>query len=224
MIVLSNQTPFAGGGNRLCFVHPDEPDRCVKVLRPHQQGHLVRQRHRIPRNLRSAKHYDDNERERRGYDYVNSIRDEAVWLHIPRYYGRVQTDIGYGSVTQLMRDFDGAISKTLRQRLYVVGRKTQPDDAYLNSINELLEFIRRTSFLSRYLTPQNILSVRLSENRERLYLIEGFGPAQWIPIVRYISILKKLKIDRIISRFEQRLKEEIVIVESEIQDKKNGND
>ena len=34
MIVLSNSTPFAEGGNRKCYVHPNNPDRCLKVVHP----------------------------------------------------------------------------------------------------------------------------------------------------------------------------------------------
>ena len=33
MIGLKKTEPFGIGGRRLCFVHPDDPDRCIKVLR-----------------------------------------------------------------------------------------------------------------------------------------------------------------------------------------------
>ena len=34
MIILSDASPFAEGGNRKCFVHPDNPNRCLKVVHP----------------------------------------------------------------------------------------------------------------------------------------------------------------------------------------------
>ena len=34
MINLDEVTPFAEGGNRMCFVHPDNPNRCLKVIHP----------------------------------------------------------------------------------------------------------------------------------------------------------------------------------------------
>ena len=34
MINLDDITPFAEGGNRMCFVHPDNPSRCLKVVHP----------------------------------------------------------------------------------------------------------------------------------------------------------------------------------------------
>ena len=33
VIELTGATPFASGDNRLCFRHPDFPDRCIKILR-----------------------------------------------------------------------------------------------------------------------------------------------------------------------------------------------
>lgn len=33
MIDLTNLKPFAIGGRRECYVHPHQPDRCLKVIR-----------------------------------------------------------------------------------------------------------------------------------------------------------------------------------------------
>ena len=32
MINLTNAIPFAEGGNRKCFVHPEDKNKCVKVI------------------------------------------------------------------------------------------------------------------------------------------------------------------------------------------------
>ncbi len=34
MLQLKTEEAFAKGGNRLCFVHPQDPSLCVKVRRP----------------------------------------------------------------------------------------------------------------------------------------------------------------------------------------------
>ena len=34
MINLDGIKPLAEGGNRMCFVHPDNPGRCLKVVHP----------------------------------------------------------------------------------------------------------------------------------------------------------------------------------------------
>jgi len=33
MITLKDKEPFTSGGNRLCFRHPANPERCLKVIR-----------------------------------------------------------------------------------------------------------------------------------------------------------------------------------------------
>lgn len=213
MIYLSDQRPFASGGHRLCYVHPEDDGKCIKVLRPETQGHLVKNRYRFPRNLRSSKHYDDNQREKRAYVYVDSFKASDVWKHIPHYYGCVETDMGSGGVTQLIRDFDGEISQPLSLRLaqMTTGQLDEPCQA---SIEEFKTFLCSTLFLFRGLTPHNVLSVRISDKQERLFLIEGFGPPEYIPLVRFIPLLAKNKIKRKFKKFEQRIQAELMEAKS----------
>lgn len=212
VINLSHQKPFAVGGHRQCFIHPEDSNKCIKVLRSERKGEIIRKQHKFPRNLRHAKHYDDNARESHGYRYISSLRKKEIWSHVPHYYGTVETDIGAGGVTELMRDFDGNISQTLRQRIGQCAQKYgELDPICRHSIREFIEFLNSTLFLSRHLTPQNILSVRVEENQERLYMIEGFGAPEWIPLVRYCSFLAKAKMKRKIMRFRERIVTEINI-------------
>tara|TARA_B100001093_G_C26259872_1_gene772295 strand:- start:28 stop:219 length:192 start_codon:yes stop_codon:yes gene_type:complete len=34
MTNLEGIVPFAEGGNKKCFIHPNKPDRCLKVVHP----------------------------------------------------------------------------------------------------------------------------------------------------------------------------------------------
>ena len=62
MIDLDGLTPFAEGGNRKCFIHPDNSDRCLKVIHP---GLLQKIRNNKPwyKRFRSLESFDDNLRE-----------------------------------------------------------------------------------------------------------------------------------------------------------------
>ncbi len=216
MIILSDKQPFAQGGNRYVFVHPQDSNKCIKILQPHRLSKFVRPYYKFPRNLRGLNHYDDNLREQKGYRYVDSIpQQHDAYKHIPHYYGLVKTDIGYGSVSQLMRDYDGNISKTLRQYLqgFVAGTE---DKTYIDHVNELKSFIREISFISKKLTPQNILSVRINEHQRRLYIIEGFGTQEWIPLVRYVPFLKKRKIERTLHAFDKRIDVEFSLIKNTV--------
>ena len=67
MIELNGITPFAEGGNRICFVHPNNPDRCLKVI---HKGLLtkIKKNKTWYKKFRSLESFDDNLRERDGYN------------------------------------------------------------------------------------------------------------------------------------------------------------
>ena len=62
MINLNGITPFAEGGNRMCYVHPDNPNRCLKVIHP---GLLekIKENKSWYKRFRSLESFDDNLRE-----------------------------------------------------------------------------------------------------------------------------------------------------------------
>ncbi|MEZ5507981.1 MAG: YrbL family protein [Gammaproteobacteria bacterium] len=65
-VILSTEAPFARGGNRLCFVHPDFPDRVIKVRRPDFSLEDRRRKKGFPKNLRPCTSFDDNAEEKPG--------------------------------------------------------------------------------------------------------------------------------------------------------------
>ena len=62
MIKLSESTPFSEGGNRKCFIHPDKPDRCLKVIHPGLLEEIIKNKPWY-KKLRSKNSFDDNLRE-----------------------------------------------------------------------------------------------------------------------------------------------------------------
>ena len=67
MINLSDAAPFAEGGNRKCYVHPNNPNRCLKVVHP---GLLQEIKKNKPwyKRFRSIDSFDDNLREEKAYN------------------------------------------------------------------------------------------------------------------------------------------------------------
>ncbi|MEE4252626.1 MAG: hypothetical protein V2I50_01140, partial [Desulfuromusa sp.] len=60
MIQLQTIEPFARGGNRLCFVHPEDSRLCIKVRRPDFTLEDRRRKKGFPKNLRPLSSFDDN--------------------------------------------------------------------------------------------------------------------------------------------------------------------
>ena len=96
VIVLRDQEPFASGGNRLCFRHPENSKHCLKVIRPDRTPAIRRAEKRFPKNLRPLSTYDENLAEAEILRYLHNNYPIQITQHLPRSFGLVRTDIGTG--------------------------------------------------------------------------------------------------------------------------------
>ena len=135
-LVLTGQEPFARGGNRLCFVHPEDDLRCIKVRRPDFTLEDRRREKGFPKNLKPLASFDDNREEYLVMKQLRRTYGEPIFRHISRCFGFVDTDLGKGLVSELIRDHDGAISQTLKKYLWDHGLT----EACQVAINDLCRF------------------------------------------------------------------------------------
>ena len=120
MINLDGIKPFAEGGNRMCFVHPDNPSRCLKVVHPGLPSKIKNSKSWYKR-FRSIESFDDNLREQKAYDQKALKKDDPnLWLHLAKWYGMTETSIGNASETELIRNGD-TIAETLETYLFREG-------------------------------------------------------------------------------------------------------
>src|SRR5690606_22111213 len=97
LIQLSNDKPFASGGHRDCFRHPDGSNRCIKVL--HEPWKEIDRRKKDPlRHVRRRRNYDENRQEWFELRKLERKLNSKVALHFPKQYGFVKTDLGEGLV------------------------------------------------------------------------------------------------------------------------------
>lgn len=177
-LALSDLKPFARGGNRLCFVHPQHTDRCIKVRRPDFTLEDLRRKKGFPKSLRPLSSFDDNlEEERVMADITKRIGEEAFEV-VSRCYGFEDTDMGKGLTSELVRDSNGRISHTLKQTIW--------DHGYNDELRAAVaHFGARWSALgipSRDLLVHNLLVQRdMCGHIMRLVAIDGLGSASAIP-------------------------------------------
>ena len=79
------------GAKRMCFEHPENPNKCIKVAVQSQDESLLR-------------------RELKTYLYVNAILRGCIVTYETQL---VETNLGKGIVCELLRDEDGEYSKSL---------------------------------------------------------------------------------------------------------------
>lgn len=213
MIDLSRQKPFASGGNRLCYRHPERPDLCVKVMR---SGRIEELRNRAAwyKRLSGDSQFDDNAREAEGHAQPalrNAAPDSIAWQHLPRWYGIQATSEGPGAVSQLILDQRGEPAVDLETYLQRHGL----DKPIAAALERFADWLHRTRVLTRNPLPHNLVvqwqrtGDDAPEERPELYLVDGLGCASFLPLAEWFEAAAQHYIERRIQRMWKRVHWEV---------------
>ena len=180
-IIQITSDPVGEGKERTCFVHPDDPAKAIKVS-----------------NKGIEKQTD------REVVFYNKLqkRKDVKFTNLPRYYGTVNTNQGKGIVVDLIRDYDGHISKSLKwylQNDYPVSEF----EPYLHHLRKYL--LDNLVIINHDLIPGNILFQKVSAKEARLVMIDGFGDVIAIQWFNVFSNHVRGKIHRRWGRFIRRM-------------------
>lgn len=200
MINLNDQLPFAKGGNRMCFIHPNHPEICLKVVHP---GLLEKIKKEKPwyKKLRSVDSFDDNLREQEAYKQkALQNTDPNIWLHLAKWYGMIETTIGVASQTELIKNED-EIAETLENYLFREGLTEEIKE----SIDEFHSWLREYLVLTKNLIPHNLV-LKNQNNKKTIKIIDGLGSQAFFPLPKYSTIFAKKYINRRIELMWSRIK------------------
>ena len=176
MINLEGVRPFAEGGNRVCYIHPDNNYLCLKISKPEV---IAKMRSNAPwyKKLRSEKSFDDNYREERAY-HQRAIKEnpQKIWKHLAKWYKFVETSKGWASCTELITNND-KVALNLEEYLLNKGRTSDIDEA----LKEFEMFLKETKLLTKNIIPHN-LAVKENDYGLTLKIIDGLGCMSFIPL------------------------------------------
>ncbi len=198
MIQLTDDLIFAEGGRRHCFVHPDDPSRCVKTLSANGDPRTRKKAAVWYKKLRPLSMFDDNARELKSFLQLQQC-GERVWDHFPRCYGIQPTSRGDGMVTDLIRDADGTVSKTVRQYIKAHGKTPE----LLAALDRFLAELHALGVITRDVLDHNLV-VQVDDGKLTIYMIDGFGSSEFLNLSHWIPVLGSRKIKRKTDRFRQR--------------------
>ena len=201
LIRLTAVTPFARGGNRLCFVHPDRPEVCIKVPRSDVDLAVKRRRKGLKGRVKPAGSFDENRAEARTLAELHGRIGRSVAAFVPRFVGWVETDLGPGVAVDLIRDRDGGIATPLKQYVWERG----VDDDLEAALEEFAAYWIRERVPSRELLLHNVVARRLGGGALRLVVIDGLGNADLLPLSRWSRVLARRKSARKASRLRGRI-------------------
>lgn len=200
MIRLEHLQPIGHGSHRMCFVHPDRPDLCLKIMIADSSSS-----NSSPGFKKSVFGFQglsssENALEFEAYQDLEKLQNPAIWRHIPRCHGMVVTDLGPALATDYIRNLDGQCAETLAQRL---GRNY--DSSCETALAEFKTFLLETLIRIGDLHPSNLMICRIDETQgERLYLVDGLATRHflWWPC---FYPLRQFKVRRKIRRLEKRI-------------------
>jgi hypothetical protein len=173
--------PIGVGGERVCYQHPEDPTKAVKV----QKGEIKKQ------TLRELKFYRALQRKK-----VKNFK------HIPRFYGMVRTNLGEGFVVDLVTDFDGRQSKSLNWYF----KQGYPLSEFYPYLEELKQhFLQNLIVFNNRRSPSNLLFKRVSDHEARIVVIDGLGDHAAINWLDAFAYFAHRKINRRWNRFIARL-------------------
>lgn len=189
-VPLRDAQPFAVGGRRLCFVHPHNPARCIKINRTDDKRFLrLERKGLIPDSLRRT--LDDNRHDQRILSRLQR-RLGSRYAHLPRYYGEVETDLGTGIEIDLIRDADGRVARTVRH-LLVDGI---PLEDLRPAFDKFTRYLIDNRVLTRALLDHNVVAAHGADGRWTLVLIDGFGDPAFLPVASIIPAVARDKMRR----------------------------
>mgnify|MGYP001176078838 FL=1 len=199
MINLEGVRPFAEGGNRVCYVHPDNKNLCLKISKPEV---VKKMRSNAPwyKKLRSEQSFDDNFREERAYQQ-RAIKEnpQKIWRHLARWHEFVKTSKGLASCTELITNND-KVALNLEEYLFSKGRTSEINDA----LKEFEMFLKETKLLTKNIIPHN-LAVKEKDSGLTLKVIDGLGCMSFIPLPEISDAFAKRYIKRRIELMYSRI-------------------
>jgi hypothetical protein len=165
IIILNNDLFIGEGMGRKCYIHPEDKNLCVKIP--------------SPRGKRSA------EREKSYFKRLHWYGKS--FEHIADYMGSIDTNNGSGDLYELVRDYDGNISKNLEYYFSLNDKKIT--FKMLGLIEDLRVYLIKEYILFSDLDMDNILVKKYDENNFKLVIIDGIGDNNQIPFLEYIKPL-----------------------------------
>ena len=203
-ITLTPEDKFCSGGNRDIYYY-DNKTKLIKITKQDVLQHRKdRQKNNFFKKFRRLKDFDENYEDD---NFYKNVKHE--WFDfIPKSYGLVETNLGIGFMTENILNDDG--TQTISLEKYISAH-TNDKGNYIEAnkvkcaLYDLFYNILQTNFISRELKEFNIVVKKLTNGELKLYIIDGFGDQEFIPLSKYIPFVGRNKIFRQFNRFKNNL-------------------
>ena len=204
---LSAVAPVAHGNERHIYPHPHDSSLLIKVVNTERRS-LSQKAHRIKRWYRRF-HRESSYRVfiTELSEYIStSVQSPFSGTRVPmaRIVGLVDTSMGMGLLVEKITGEDGKVAPTLAHLM----RSEGWNDAWEYHLNRFFLDLADHHVIFNDVGPQNIVFGRNAAGVKGLYLIDGFGSKQAIPVFAWSKRLNQRRLTRKYSELLARLKRE----------------
>ena len=173
--------PIGTGRERACYIHPEDPRLAIKM----PMGEVSVQTQRDLKFYRKLK--------KRGIKGIP---------HLPDFHGLCETNLGRGIVVDLIRNYDGEISRPLNWYL-AQGVPIEEFEQYLEELKQ--SFLRNLIIFNHDMVIGNLLFQKPSSRTAQLVVIDGLGDVVAIDWFDSFPFLARRKINRRWKRFIEHI-------------------
>jgi len=180
LIILNNELILAKGGDRICYIHPNDDTKLIKLPYSAQGDH--------------------NQQNKLDFIYNNYLKKNKKDLSkIAQCYNFVDTNIGRGLLFDRVMDYDHKPSKSFR---YLIAHKLINIEEQTRLLEDLKFYLESNKILFHDNSMTNIFYKKLSKNKATLVIVDGLGGKRlgfkfWlymnIPFYRNYKIKKQWK-------------------------------
>lgn len=174
MLKLDNTLFIGKGGDKFCYMHPENEGLCVKVPRD-SHGLTV-----ILKDLKSREKLK---------------KRNADLSFAPRYFGAVETSLGLGYVYEMIRDVDGKISRSLSSYMRAENLAPADIEGIVQAMGAFKDFMFRNEVVVKDPKSDNFLMQKTRDGYVARY-VDDLGSEVLIPLEYYISYFARLKLTR----------------------------
>ena len=195
MIELNKDLFLAQGGERDCYIHPDDKSKLIKIMH-------------------SKNNTEQNRVDEIYYNILN--KKNILFTNIPKCYGYTETNLGKGLVFDRIMNYDGTSCKSFR---YMIAHKLISMEEQIKLIDDLRKYLFDNKILFVDTSLTNILYQKKNENESSLIIIDGLGAKR----MGFKFCLYRLSNFYTNYKIKKQWKKFITSYKSDIKRIKNGN-
>ncbi len=184
---LDENSYFAKGTHKKCYLHPENNKLCIKIA--YNKDGII----------------DIN----REIKYQNILNNKGRPGCMPNYYGKIETNLGTGYVFDYITEKDGSTCATLDTFIDDLNLFNKNMSAIINSLKCFQEEYFNFQIISMDIYPGNFLFQRKGDNEYKVFFINDLGDSSFFHLSYYFEFLRKRKCTRIWNRFLARLDKSI---------------